>query len=356
MDDRLSVSRRAFLTASVAMAAWQPSLCAATPEDARSRWIELLGPFPDRIPDLDPVVEEHDPFGDIARYHVRFRCAEDDWITAWLLVPPGDVTDPRSAVLCPHSTTQGAGKDRIIGLCGATHGDPPDPPETSRAYGLDLAQAGYITLCPDLLCDGERVPDGLKPYNSNAFYEEHPDWSMVGKNTWDMMRCVDFLLTRDEVDPNRIACLGHSLGGHTSLFAAAFDSRIAAAVSNGGMLSWVRDTDHWSRPPDASGSPVRSYIYIPQFRPYIDNPDTEIPVHFHDLMAMVAPRPLLIMAAESEYARDDLNSQLTIARKAFPRDDRITAFTYPGGHNFPPVAKRFSIAWLDRWMGSNIPG
>lgn len=337
-----------------AFAGFAPSILSAEGADARERWLELLGPFPTDVPPLNAEVVTHESIEGIARYHVRFATEGDDTVTAWLLVPPARDDAPRPVVMCPHSTTQGAGKDRIIGLCGATHEDPPDAPEGSRAYGLELARWGYVTLSMDLMCDGERVPPGLKPYNSNVFYEAHPEWSMVGKSIWDLMRCVDFLHTLPYVDRERIACLGHSLGGHTSLFAGAFDSRIAAVVSNGGQLSWVRDTDHWSRPPDPSGRSVRSYTYIKGFRPYIEDPDLDIPVNFAELMGMMSPRPLLIMGTEAEATRDQLSETISEAisvHGAANGRERITLFTYPGAHNYPPVAKRFSFAWLDRWLG-----
>lgn len=320
----------------------------------RSRWINLLGPFPEVAPPLDAEIRDHPPIQGIACSHVRFRCEEDDWITAYLLLPEHTRDKASPAVICPHSTTGGAGKDCIAGLSGKTPGSPPDGPTESRAYGLELARWGYITLCIDLWGDGERIPQGSPHYDSTVFYEQHPSWSMVGKNIWDVMRSVDFLRTLNIVDPARIACLGHSLGGHMTLFAAAFDDRIAAAVSNGGQLSWVRDTDHWARPPDPQGRPVYSYVYIPKFRTYLENKDLPAPVDFESLMILTAPRPLLLMGTESEFTRDDTIAKYAAAHEVYRRHnagDRFTVFDYPGEHAFPPVAKRHAFNWLDRWLG-----
>ncbi len=319
----------------------------------RSRWLGLLGPFPDTAPALDAEFRERAPIQGIDCRHVRFRCEEDDWITAYLLVPESAREGASPAVICPHSTTGGAGKNCTAGVTGKTPGSPPGGPMESRAYGLELARWGYITLCIDLWGDGERIPAGSQHYDSTAFYKQHPQWSMVGKNIWDVMRSVDFLRTVDAVDPTRIACMGHSLGGHTTLFAAAFDDRIAAAVSNGGQLSWVRDTSHWSRPPDPQGRPVSSYVYLPGFRPYLEDRRLPVPVDFESLMVLTAPRPLLVMGTESEFARDDIIGQYVAAHDAYRQHnagDRFTLFDYPGEHAFPPVAKRHAFNWLDRWF------
>jgi hypothetical protein len=182
---------------------------------------------------------------------------------------------------------------------------------------------------------------------------------MVGKNIWDVMRSVDYLETVDVADPDRIACLGHSLGGHSSLFAAAFEPRLAAAVCNAGVLSWQRETDHWSRPKEfneeekKTKGPGVSYIYIPRFRPYIDDPAKPVPVDFDSLMALAAPRPLLIMAPEQEVREYGLVAKLASAGEAYRAlgaGDRLSLFSYPGPHNYPPVAKRHSFNWLDRWL------
>ncbi len=321
----------------------------------RGAWLELLGAFPPEAPPLSPELRpETPPEPGLRCWHVSFQSEPDDRVTAWLLMPEGREKTRGPAVICPHSTTQGAGKDRIAGFAGAKPGDPPDPPDTSRAYGLELARWGYVTLSIDLLCDGERVPGGLPPYNTQRFYERHPEWSAMGKIVWDVMRSIDFLESLDYVDPARIGCVGHSLGGQSTLFSTAFDQRIAAAVTNGGTLSWVRDTDHWARPPDPQGRAVHSWVYMPRFRPYIEDPAREIPADFEHLMMMAAPRPLLVMSSEEECARHDTVAKVARAAARFRAQDAgdaLTLFTYPGGHNYPPVAKRLSFAWLDRWLG-----
>ncbi len=161
----------------------------------------------------------------------------------------------------------------------------------------------------DLLTDGERIEPGAQVLDSRPFYQRHPQWSIVGKNTWDIMRSVDFLQTLDFVDARHIGCVGLSLGGHTSVFAGAFEPRIAATISVGGVLDWHRPGAHWSRDKG-------TYIYIKKFRPYIDNPELPVPVDFDELMMMVAPRPMLILSSEWEFdnRRGLLDKCLAVAR------------------------------------------
>eukprot|EP00913_Durusdinium_trenchii_P008905 g8371.t1 len=294
-------------------------------KEIKRRWLELMGPFPTKVPKLKPVMKQVAQKDGITRFHVSFQSEADDRVTAWLLVPDAARKKPTPAIICIHSTTWGSAKDQVTGLSGRRPVDPPRDPQVGAAYGLTLARHGFVTLSIDLLTDGERIAPNRRVMDTRPFYLKHPEWSIVGKNTWDIMRSVDFLQTLDFVDHKQIGCTGWSLGGHTALFAAAFDERITATVSNGGVLDWYRHASAWSRkpstwtpwrkgidPPTSSkklekrfGFKTNSgpYIYLKKFRPYIEDPSMRVPVDFDSLMALVAPRPLLIISTEQEFHR-----------------------------------------------------
>lgn len=384
-------------------------------KEIEQAWLKLLGPFPTEIPSLQQVIRKvslgpdcpsrqltpaqlgvlkaqmSEEAGAIERYHVSFQSERDDRVTGWLLVPIGAHRQPVPAMICIHGTTLGSGKDQTIGICGRTATVAPDTSEGGRSYGLHLARVGYVTLSIDLLCDGERVLPGVQVMNSRPFYQKHPGWSMVGKNTWDIQRSVDLLQTLDYVDSRQIGCIGLSLGGHTSVFAGAFEPRLAASVSIGGVLDWHRPTDNWAREKG-------NYSYIKNFRPYVDDPTLPVPVDFDELMMLVAPRPLLILSSEWEFhnRRNLLDKCLSVARvyrgwqdepglpsvldarrkrrsyqatlsyyleryqispeqmetelRSIGAGDCFGWFSYPGGHSYPPVVRQYSIAWLDRWL------
>lgn len=352
----------------------------------------------------------------ITRYHVSFQSEADDRVTAWLLVPESAKRKRTPAIICLHSTTFGTGKDSTIGLAGMRPGQPAEQwaefyrnPEVGQAYGRDLAQHGYVTLSIDFLTDGERIRPGERLMDTRGFYSRHPEWSMVGKNIWDIMRSVDFLQTLDFVDGSQIGCTGWSLGGHMTVFAAAFEPRITVAISNGGVLDWHRPSNAWARPDDMKNSPelIRRlgynpnsgpYIYIKKFRPYVADPSKPVPVDFDSLMMMVAPRPLLILSSEWEFychkvvpkcrkaqqvyvEWQDMEGLPGVAtarrtRRGYDRTvdyyghhNRITPeripkqlaeigagdcfswFSFPGGHSLPKAAQLYSYGWFDRWLG-----
>jgi len=387
------------------------------------RLLELLGDFPTEISELQPEIKEVEKKDGITRYYVGFQTEADDRVTAWLLVPDTARKKPTPAIICVHSLTWGSGIDARIGLSGRRPVDPPRDPQVGADYGFTHAKHGFVTLNIDLLTDGERIDPEHRVMDTRPFYVKHPEWSIVGKNTWDIMRSVDFLHTLDFVDHKQIGCTGWSLGGHTAIFAAAFDSRITATVSNGGVLDWYRHADAWSRKPstwtpwrkgiDAPTSSKKleerfgfktnsgPYIYIKKFRPYIDDQSKRIPVDFDSLMALVAPRPLLVISSEQEFHRhkffpkarhtldvyanwrdtDDLPSVLKARQERlgyaetleyyetqhgmkpskierdfteFGAGDCFSWFSFPGGHGFPGVTRRLTFAWFDRWLGRTL--
>lgn len=406
----------------------EANLGKAWPEQRKEierKWLDLLGDFPTEIPDLRVVMNEVARADGITRYHVSFQSESDDRVTAWLLVPDSARQKPAPAIICIHSTTWGSGKDQVVGLSGRRPIDPPRDPELGMDYGLTHARHGFVTLSIDLLTDGERIEPKRRVMDTRGFYLKHPEWSIVGKTIWDCMRSVDFLQTLDFVTPDQIGVTGLSLGGHLSIFAAAFEPRITATVSNGGVLDWHRHVSAWSRMPrdnnwrpweEGVDEPVSSkelerrfgfktnsgpYIYIKKFRPYIDDQTLPLPVDFDDLMAMVAPRPLLILSTEQEFYRhkffqkaprvldvyinwrdsDGVPSVLKARQKRlgyektleyyetqhrikpakiekqfseFGAGDCFSWFSFPGAHSLPGVAKRMSFAWFDRWLGRTL--
>lgn len=395
-------------------------------KEIEKRWLDLLGDFPEEAPELRAQMEEVDRKDGMTRYQVSFQAEPDDRVTGWLLVPDAARRKTTPAIICVHSTTWGSGKDQVIGLSGRRPVDPPRDQQLGADYGRTLAQHGFVTLSIDLLTDGERIQPQHRVMDTRPFYQKHPEWSIVGKNTWDIMRSVDFLYTLDFVDHKQIGCIGWSLGGHTAVFAAAFDERITAAVSNGGVLDWWRHTDAWSRVPpgnnwrpwergidDPTSSPRLEkrfgfkptnsgpYIYIKNFRPYIEDPAKQIHVDFDSLMAMIAPRALLVISTEHEFSRHRFfpkametlpiyvnwsehdgdpsvlkarqerlgyaetleyyesnygQSEKTVVTKLreLGAGDAFSWFSFSGGHAFPGVARRMTFAWFDRWLGRTL--
>src|SRR5438067_13013711 len=203
-----------------------------------------------------------------------------DRMPAWLLVPK-TIHGRAPAIICFYGTTSGAGKDTTVGLSGPVPGT---LPRRNRAFAVDMVEAGFVALAPDYLRDGERVPPSGIPYDTTDFYRRFPSWSCVGKDVWDNMRAVDYLQSLPFVDGARIGMVGHSYGGHSTIFAAALEPRIRAAFASGPVSDFLHHGIHWAVPKGSSQSQS-----MPALRPYVLDPTRRIPLTFFEVTALVAP-------------------------------------------------------------------
>jgi dienelactone hydrolase len=165
--------------------------------------------------------------------------------------------------------------------------------------------------------------------------QRRPGWTGLGKMIFDASRCVDYLETLPQVDRSRIGCIGHSLGAKEVLYAMAFEPRYKAGVFNEGgiglrMSNW---TDPW-------------YL-TDAMKPYIPAMEN------HQVMALIAPRPFLVMGGESA----DGNASWAFVKEArsvyalLGASDRIGFYNHKAGHSFPQPARQVAYEWLDHWLG-----
>ena len=326
---------------------WREPPNAATWPKERQRILsgveKILGPFPEDIEPLEPLVLSEEDCGSYIRRKISIQVQPNDRMPAWLLIPKvlrGRVP----AIICFYGTTAGAGKNTTIGLSGPAPGT---PPRKNRGFAVDMVEAGFVALAPDYLRDGERLPPSGKPYDTTDFYRRFPDWSCVGKDVWDNMRAVDYLQTLWCVDPNRIGMIGHSYGGHSTIFAAALEPRIKAAFASGPVSDFLHHGIHWGVPQGSRGS-----ASLPGLRPYVLNHTLPLPVTFYEFTSLIAPRPLAICQAVGERRpmEEENCAAVEAAYRALGAGDRVKYWWVAGDHDFPPVARRKAVEWFRKWL------
>lgn len=301
----------------------------------RSRYAELLGPVPGRVPLNVEVLGTED----CARYR-RDRIVYDTEahmsVPAYLLVPHSRAR-PGPAVLAQHG--HGAGKDEVCGLDGGDEARRAEMTEHNGDYAHQLAERGYVVLAPDLRTFGERAD--WNPPNLYGCDLTHTHAAMLGYDVltldlWDLARGLDLLCSHPLVDPERVGMVGLSFGGTATLFLAAWDERVRAAVVSGYFSAWG---DCAAIPWNMCGSQVlhglvRALDHV-------------------DLGTAIAPRSLLIesgtrdgifpvAAAEREHGR------LARAYEALGVADRLELDVFEGGHRWNGVK---AYPFLERWLG-----
>jgi dienelactone hydrolase len=293
----------------------------------RSRLTQLLGPMPDRVP-LDAETVERVELDGYRRDKVVFDAEATMSVPSYLLVPR-DRVEPGAAVLAVHG--HGPGKSQAVGLTAT---------ETPNAdYARQLAERGYVVLAPDLRCFGERQdwnPPDHYGCDTNLVHAVMAGVSPLTQNLWDLARALDFLQDHPLVDPRRIGVVGLSYGGTMTLFLAAWDERVAAAVVSGYFSSW---SESHKMPWNMCGSQV-----LPGMLGQIEHVD---------LAALVAPRPLLVESGTDDDLFPAATAKQEMARLrevyvTLGAGDRLVHDVFEGGHRWNGVE---AYPFLDRWLG-----
>lgn len=298
--------------------------------EARRRQIlsgmqEVMGPLPGeerRVPLAWKVTETVEVDG-FTRKRIEIDVEKGDSVPAYLLIPAG-LKGRAPAVLCLHQTTK-IGKGSPAGL-----GDRP-----ALFQAVDLAKRGYVTLAPDYPYFGDSKSD---PYRLGYA-------SATMKGIWNHMRCVDLLASLPEVDGERIGCIGHSLGGHNTLFVAAFDPRLKACVSNCGFTSFPKyyggNLTGWS-----------SEKYMPRIAAVYGKDPRRMPFDFAEVLAAIAPRGVLVIATTKD-ANFDVGGVRDCVAAAGPVFELLGAkgklrAVYPEAvHEFMEEGRRAAYEFLD---------
>jgi dienelactone hydrolase len=296
----------------------------------RQRWLDRLGKAPERPDSLDVRVESTEKQDGYTRQLVSFRSEGDDRIRAYLL-QPADLKEKekRPAIVVFHPTTRETFKEPA-GL-----GKRPE-----MALAVQLVRRGYVTLSPE--CYILKDPDGWAKGQAEALAKRRPGWTGMGKMTFDASRCADYLETVPAVDKGRIGCIGHSLGAKEVLYALAFEPRYRVGVFNEGGIG-LR-LSNWTDP----------WYLTEKMKEHI--PQTE----HHQLLALVAPRPLLILGGDDGSGKPEIadgDKSWPFVKAALPvyellgAGNRLGLYNHKGRHSFPKEARRLAYRWLDDWLG-----
>jgi len=289
---------------------------------------EVMGPLPgpnSRVP-LDVRVIEEQRVGKLLRRKISYQSDPDDRVSAWIFIPDGAAGTRQPAVLCLHQTTK-IGKDEPAGLGG----------NADLHYALELANRGYVTIAPDYPSFGEHAYD---------FDPRHGYVSGSMKAVWDNIRAVDVLETLETVDPERIGCVGHSLGGHSAIFTAVFEPRLQVIVSSCGFTRFAKDDL-----PSWTGK-----NYMPRIASLFHNDAKQVPFDFPELIAALSPRPFLACAATRDDDFDVTGVRETMKAAGWiydlvPSSSSHLRAVYPdAGHSFPPATRQTAWEFFDEHL------
>ncbi|MEY4200776.1 MAG: hypothetical protein RLZZ265_2516 [Verrucomicrobiota bacterium] len=235
----------------------------------------------------------------------------------------------------------------------------------------DFAKRGFLAVAIDGRHHGARTKAG----NGSAEYHEAILNAWFGSKklpflydtAWDVMRLVDYLGTRDDVDATRIGLIGFSKGGMEGYLAAAADPRIAVVVPCIGVQSfkWALDNESWRsrvetfKPAiEAAAKDEGETVNAAFVRRFYDRVVPGIYGQFDGpaMLPLIAPRPLLVINGDAD-ARTPLpgvNECIAAARTAYRAADaepKLQVILQPQtGHKVTVEARQAAVDWFTKWL------
>lgn len=302
------------------------------PEEVRAKMAEMIGGLPEARGPLNAKVT-----GGFVRpgYRVEnlfFDSLPGFRVTANLYIP-----------------TTGQGPfPAVLGVAG--HSNNGKASATYQHAWISLARRGYVVLAYDPPGQGERLeyydPElgkGRIPVGTGEHIQAGLQCLLTGTAIaryfiWDGVRAFDYLTTRKEVDPKRIAVAGNSGGGTQAALLAAFEPRLAAAVSSCYMTRW-KELMEGPGPQDAEQ-------ILPGF--------LSAGLDFVDYVKAFAPRPFLMTSAIRDYFPiAGARATYEAAKAHYEKIDapgRVSFFEYDDKHGWSQPRREAAYRFLDKHL------
>lgn len=295
-------------------------------EELLRDWKTLLGPMPMRPKSTAMEILRTEHLDGLTRKLIRYENEPGQFLEAYLLQPL--ISSPqvrRPGLVALHATTS----DTIEPIAGVKGTD-------AEQLGLKLARQGFVVICPrNFLWENAKSLDDAV----SQFRQRHPETLGMHKMLYDAQRATDLLAALPDVDPDRLGAIGHSLGAKEVLYLTAFDDRVRAAVFSEGGLAY--DSTNWNA----------SWYLGPAI--YGD----DFPRNNHELVALIAPRPFLVLGGETGRGAADGDRSwpyLSAARPIYELYDRPARFgllNHHEGHAISPKSFDRLAEWLRTYLG-----
>jgi dienelactone hydrolase len=267
----------------------------------------------------------------------------------------------------------GAGRNKLPVII-ALHGTGGNK-ESQRAFLTEMVQAGFIGVAIDGRYHGARAKGGSAAKSTEyvdailrAYRTPRKEYPFFYDTVWDIMRLIDYLARRDDIDPKRIGLIGFSKGGIETYLAAAADPRVAAAVPCIGVESfrWANENNSWQ---SRIGTVQKAFDAAAKDAG-VAKPDGEFVHQFYSRVApgldrefdgpamlpLIAPRPLLSINGEIDPRTPMPGLQLCAeaaraAYRAAGAEEKFVLHVQPNtGHKVLPESMVLAREWFVRWL------
>ena len=268
---------------------------------------------------------------------IRYHVLADEWAYAVIILPEGiEKMGAAPAVLTIHGTNREVGKYGVM--------DPENTPR--RAYAIELAKRGYVTISPDQFGFGEDMKTEEGKTRFADFYKNYPDWCITGRRVLGHMRAVDVLDALDYVKHDGYGVIGNSLGGQAALFLAGMDERIRVSIPSTGISPFATNayrlvhTAHPIHPHEAK----------------MLEKNGKSPWELNEILGLCAPRAVLVL----EPFNDKYNPYTSVvydcvysAHKVYAlleHPERLCFYIHGDSHDTVDSVRELAYDYIDRFM------
>lgn len=327
----------------------------ARPEIVR-RWTQILGK-------LEPTAADRQWFGDIRQARIVDRRDTPHYTRIQLDLPMEKDHYQPHLLLIPKNRPAGQKKLPAV-ICWTSTSTDYALPE--QWWGAWLAEHGFVVLTGRSHIMGYRGNTIFSSGAQEKVYERFGRWTGLGRMVYDVRRETEYLRSLPEVDGDRIGFIGFSLSAKTAVYVAAFVPEVYATVSLDPHIA-INGSTNWYAPWYLDWMRVWPDIPTPEHTVLsLLNPDKARPGFEHDhheLMALAAPRPFLLLGGGANFEDNGRNSDdqqswgyANRAREVYRLlgvEDRFQFVLTSDGHkangpNADPVWRAFFERWLTR--------
>lgn len=267
------------------------------------------------------AIEYETQENDIREIRFVFQ-SEEGYFVPCHLVYPADARQPLPLMVClqGHST----GMHNSLGRPKYDR-DEKDPAKMTRHFCVQAVRHGFAAIALEQRCFGECGGNPRPDCRHAALLAIANGRTLIGERVWDVMRLLDTVEEQFSfIDKSRIWCMGNSGGGTATLYTAALEERIKAAIPSCAVCTY-----------SASIFAMQhcECNYIPGITQWFD---------MGELCGLIAPRPLLVVnGSEDEiFPIDGAKECVAVAKKLYAQagaEQNIRHCIGNGGHNFYPA-------------------
>jgi dienelactone hydrolase len=310
-----------FLDGAVTKAAWQGKR-----DRLKSEYLEMLGlsPLPEKTP-LQEKITGTIERGDLVIDKLQFQSRPGLYVTGNLYRPKGNTKRlPAILYVCGHSNKGRDGNKTAY-----------------QEHGAWFASHGFLCLIIDTLQLGEVAGQHHGTYSLGRWWWQARGYTPAGVECWNGIRAIDYLVSRPDVDADRIGVTGISGGGASTIWIAAADERVKASAPVSGM------------------SDLESYVGNKVIRGHCDCMFM-INTYMWDwptIPALIAPRPLLFANSDQDpiFPMDGnrrVAAKLRTVYEMYDKSDQFAEFVSSGDHAYRPDLRVAVFSFMNKHLNN----